>query len=92
MIGQILVYRYNGLHNAKPGVKRNYHTLIDINDKNEFRNKIIDSLDCVQAGKGYVLVKYNGKMFICEKDLNDYEKDYVRHNINYHPLQNVFTC
>jgi hypothetical protein len=92
MIGQILVYRYNDKNNAKPGMKRNCYTLIDVNDRTQFRDMIINALDSVHAGKGYVLAKWNGNMFICEKNLNNPEENYVKHSVGYHPLQNVFSC
>lgn len=91
--GQIMVYRYNGIHNAKQGIGRNIYTLkdVNVNTSEEFRNEIKNSLDEVPPGQGYVLVKWDGKAFICELDPNNPSVDYVRHSINYHPLLHVFT-
>jgi hypothetical protein len=91
--GQIMVYRYNGIHNAKQGVDRNSYTLrnVNVNTGEEFRNEIKNSLDEVPPGQGYVLVKWNGKAFICELDPNDSTVEYVRHSIGYHPLLSKFT-
>lgn len=91
--GQILIYRYNGLHNAKEGVDRNSFTITNVEgtDKDCFRMAIEDALDSVPSGKGYVLIKWKNRLFICEKDLNNPEVSYVRHEIAYHPLQDKFT-
>lgn len=91
--GQILVYRYNGLHNSRNNVERNVYTLRDVNaaDSNVFRESIMDALDEVPPGKGYVLIKYNGKIYIAEKDCNDVNKPYIRHEVKFHPLANRFT-
>lgn len=91
--GQIIVYRYNSLINSRKGVPRNIYTLKDINvaTKEQFRQSIEDSLDEIPPGKGYALVKWNGRMFLAEKDLNNPLKDYVRHEVSYHPLQKIFT-
>jgi hypothetical protein len=37
------------------------------------------------------MVKWNKRTFICEKDLNNPDTDYVRHEINWHPLLHSFT-
>lgn len=91
--GQILVYRYNNLINAKPGVDRNIYSLKDISvtTKEEFRQAIEDSLDEVPPGQGYALVKWNKKLFLCQKDSNNPSIDYVRNSVEYHPLQSKFT-
>ncbi len=92
-IGQIIVYRFNGLHNSKPDVERNLFTLKDIRVEtgDKFRETIMETLDQIKPGEGYALVKWNSKMFICEKDTNNPEIDYVRHSVGYHPLADKFT-
>jgi hypothetical protein len=91
--GQILVYRLNGIHNAKQGIDRNLYTLknVSVETTIEFKQTIEDALDEVPAGKGYVLVKWNGKTYICEKDTNNPNVGYVRHEVKYHPLLFIFT-
>ena len=90
-VGQILLYRYNGLYNSKPGVDRNLYSIKTVLDKTQFRTVIEDSLDEVPPGKGYALVKWGNKMFVCEKDINNPTLNYVRHEVGWHPLANVFT-
>ncbi len=91
--GQILVYHFNGLHNAKEGVPRNHFTLtdVDVSDKLGFRTAIEDALDQVPPGRGYALVKWDNRIFICEKDSNNPSLNYVRHEVLYHPLAEKFT-
>lgn len=43
------------------------------------------------ANGGHILVKYKGKMFVAEKNNVDQEKDYVHHEVTYHPHQGQFT-
>ncbi len=91
--GQILVYRFNGLHNAKSGVNRYIFSLrdVDVDQPIEFKHAVKDALDEVPPGKGYVLIKWSGKMFIAEKDINNPGLSYIRHEIKWHPLQDKFT-
>ena len=91
MIGQILVYRFNGLWNAKENADRNLYTLKDVETKEEFKPLILEALDEVPPGRGYVLIRWDNKTYICEKDSNDHDKGYVRHQILYHPLLDKFT-
>lgn len=91
--GQLIVYRYNNLINAKPDVDRNLYVLKDINaaTKEGFQQIVEDSLDEVPMGAGYVLVKWNNRLFLCEKDTNNPGHPYVKHEVSYHPLSKVFT-
>jgi hypothetical protein len=91
--GQLLIYRFNGLHNAKEGVDRNIYRIEDVavNTKEEFKEKVHDALDEVPPGRGYVLIKWDDKVFIAEKDPNKPEIGYIRHEIIYHPLLSKFT-
>ena len=90
--GQILVYRFNGLWNAKEGVDRNLYTIRDVPTSGEFKSMIVEALDEVPPGRGYVLARWQGKTFICEKDSNNPELGYIRHLVTYHPLNHVFSC
>lgn len=91
--GQILVYRFNGLHNAKLNADRDIFSLrdVDVDKPAEFKHAVQDALDEVPPGKGYVLIKWSDKIFIAEKDVNTPELSYVRHQIKYHPLVDKFT-
>jgi hypothetical protein len=89
--GQILVYRFNGLWNSKPNVDRNLFTVRDVDNVAVFRSMIEEALDEVPPGKGYVLARWSGKTFICEKDVNKPEIGYIRHEVLYHPLLSKFT-
>lgn len=93
LTGQLLIYRYNGLHNAKSGVDRNNYRIEDVRveTKGEFKEKVHDALDEVPPGRGYVLIRWDGKTFIAEKDPNKPETDYIRHEIKHHPLLDKFT-
>ncbi len=91
-IGQIMVYRYNDLSNAEVGRQRNIYTLRDVKVEtaSEFKEAVQEALDEVPPGKGYALVRWNGRTFKCEKDKNNPHVDYVRHEILYHPLLSAF--
>ncbi len=91
MIGQYLIYHFNNLDNAKAGCPRNIFERKDVETLSEFKPAIEEALDQVFPGKGYVLVKWNKKLFICEKDLNNPNTDYIRTEVKYHPLANQFT-
>jgi hypothetical protein len=93
LTGQLIVYRFNGLHNAKKGIDRNHYRVEDINvtTPEEFKHRIRDALDEVPSGRGYVLVRYKNKTYIAENDPNNPKSDYIRHEITYHPLLEKFT-
>ena len=93
LTGQLLIYRYNGLYNAKPGVERNHYRLedVNVNTPEEFKNKIRDALDEVPSGRGYVLIRYQSKTYIAENDHNNPHLDYIRHEIKWHPLLDKLT-
>ncbi len=92
-IGQLLIYRYNGLHNAKEGIDRNLYRVEDVSTETaeEFKSRVHDALDEVPPGRGYVLIKWKDKVFIAEKDPNNPQIGYIRHEIVYHPLLDKFT-
>lgn len=93
LTGQLLVYRFNGLHNAKTGEDRNIYRLenVNVNTPEEFRSKVHDALDEVPPGRGYVLIKWKDKTFVAEKDVNKPDGEYIRHEIFWHPLLSKFT-
>jgi hypothetical protein len=90
--GKLIVYRYNGLIQSREGAERNIYNLKEISaaTPDGFKNQIRDSLDEVPPGKGYVLVKWSDRLFMCEQDINNPDVDYIRHEITYHPLAGVF--
>lgn len=45
----------------------------------------------LQGIAGYILVKYKGRLFQCERDNVNPSNPYVRHEVRYHPLANLFT-
>ena len=92
-IGQILTYRYNGKHNAVEGIPRNIFQMTDVSEptKERFQDCILDALDGIIPGTGYVLVKWGGRLFQCEKDTNNPNIPYVRHELKWHPLKDQFT-
>lgn len=91
--GQILVYRFNGLYNAKAGVERNHYRIEDVavNTAAEFKERVNDALDEVPPGRGYVLIRWKDKTFIAERDPNKPNGGYIRHEILHHPLLDKFT-
>jgi hypothetical protein len=91
MVGQILVYRYNNLINAKENVDRDLFYLKDVPSSDLFKHMIEESLDEFPPGKGYILARWSGKTFLCEKDPNNPNIPYIRHQVNYHPLLSKFT-
>jgi hypothetical protein len=92
-IGQILIYHYNGLANAVAEADRNIFRLKDVNEPTAdlFKERILESLDEIIPGTGYLLVKWNNKLFLCEKDTNNPNVPYVRHELQWHPLQFAFS-
>jgi len=89
-VGQVIVIRYNGIHNAKLGEdKRNLYALkdFDFDTIEEYYNFIADCFDEIPVGNGYVLANLNRRM-IMYKDCNNVKTNH--HSINYHPLSNAF--
>jgi hypothetical protein len=89
MTGQLIVVEYNGRHNAFEGV-RDKHRLLDIADPKEIAPSIQKELAGLKHG-GYVLVKYAGQIFICERDPIDHTRPYQKHRITYNPYSSAFT-
>jgi hypothetical protein len=89
MIGQLIVVEYNGRHNAFEG-QRDKHRLLDIADPKEIAPTIQKELAELKKG-GYVLVKFAGQIFICERDNVDPTQPYRKHKITYNPFVKEFT-
>ena len=89
MTGQLIVVEYNGRHNAFEG-QRDKHRLLDIQDQAEIAPSIKKELDGLKHG-GYVLVKFAGQIFLCEKDNVDASQPYRKHKITYNPFVKEFT-
>ena len=90
--GSLMTYYYNTIHNAHKSAKRNRYVIknISVNTKEEFQSEIIDALDQIPPGKGYVLVKWNNTLSICEKDPHNPSVNYIKHTVKYHPLASHF--
>ena len=91
--GQLMIYHYNGLHNATEQTERNVFVLKNVNEptKELFQKQITNALDSIPLGKGYVLVKLNHQYFNCEKDFNNLNLDFVGNETMYHPYMDKFT-
>lgn len=87
-----MVYKFNNLKNAKGDLDRDVYELIDVSvkDKPEFKNVIEDVMDKNPPGVGYVLIKWDNKLFILEKDANNPHIPYTKREIHYHPLLSKF--
>jgi hypothetical protein len=60
--------------------------------KLDFKPVIQNIFDTTLRGiAGTVLVNYNGRLFLCERNNIDPHKPYVRTGIQYHPLAVKFT-
>jgi len=89
MDAQLIVVEYNGRHNAFEG-KRNVHRVLNIENKLDIAPMIEAQLKTLSKG-GYVLVKFAGQLFICERDNVDPSQPYRKHRIAYNPFQSEFT-
>ncbi len=89
MDGQLIVVHYNNRKNAFEGA-RDKHTILNIENKLDIAPMIQAQLKLVKDG-GYVLIKYAGIVYICERDNVDATKPYRKHAITYHPLMSKFT-
>ena len=87
---QIIVVQYNGRHNAFEG-QRNKHTLLNVEKKLDIAPIIASQLKGLGDKGGYVLVKFAGQLFICERDNVDPSQPYRKHKIAYNPFQSEFT-
>lgn len=88
MEGQLIVVEYNDHKNAFEG-QRNKHVILNIENKLDIAQMIEAQLKLVK--NGYVLVKYAGIIYVCEKNNMDAKATYRKHAITYHPLASAFT-
>lgn len=88
-VAQMIIFRYNTRRNAYVGDRDGFEMrdVFDIKLLKQEVNKILDQLQHA----GYVLVKYAGRMFLCEKNNVEPDREYIRHEINYHPLDRYFS-
>jgi hypothetical protein len=90
-IAEMLLYTYNDLKNSTGNSDRNLYTIRSIaGDKNQIQEEIAISLDETPPGTGYTLVKWNNKLYICEKDIQNPDIPYIKREIKYHPLMTKF--
>jgi hypothetical protein len=89
MDGQLIIVEYNGKHNAFEG-ERNKHTILNVESKLDIAPMIEAQLKNLKKG-GYVLVKFAGVMYLCERDNVDVTKPYRKHQVSYHPFAKEFT-
>jgi hypothetical protein len=89
---QILIYHYNDILTTRGGREKNRYVIknVVVNNLEELKTSIEDSLDEVPVGRGYSLVKTNNELFICERDTVNHKIPYAIHKISYHPLQSKF--
>jgi hypothetical protein len=92
-VAEIIVVVYNTRSNAYDG-NRNQHTVIGIPTKDLIKETIAKQFavgGTLEKVMGYVLVKFDGKLHMCERNVLNPKKPYVRHEINYHPLEKEFS-
>jgi len=78
----------NTLGNSGGG-ERNRFEIVDVDDVQKVKDTVRFCLSKIAAG--HVLVKWDNKLFVCERDNVNPDKDYIRHEVSYHPLMNKFT-
>jgi hypothetical protein len=89
-IAQLLTVFYNTRQNASNG-HRNRFVKVDIEDMDQIKTAIIEQFNGPLAKvRGHVLVKFDGKMYLCERDTVNPKNIYTRHEISYHPLMDQF--
>jgi hypothetical protein len=82
MSAQLLQISYNGPHNAYGGHRDNY-SLYGVDNDADLPKEIDLRLNLCD----YILVKYKGKLFFCERKEGG---GYLRKELAYHPLSHVF--
>lgn len=88
---ELLIVFYNQRQNAYEG-PRNVFTKVEVADKGQIKAAILTAFNTSLAKvRGHVLVKFDGKMWLCERDTVNPQKVYTRHEITYHPQQQHFT-
>lgn len=88
MNAQLIVVTLNTV-----GQHGNRHTPPEtIKADTDIRPTIQEKFDTLLKGvAGYVLVFFNDKLWQCERNCVEPSKPYIRNEINYHPLANLFT-
>lgn len=89
MEAQLIVVWQNGYEQAHNPHSPIIPSVINIDQVSEIKNKIAFLLKNVVGRNGHVLVKWNGKMYVCEMKQN--LKDYSRIEVEYHPHQSKFS-
>ena len=86
--GQLIVVQLNDRKNAFEG-ERNRHKIINVENKLDIAPMIEAQLKAVK--NGYVLIKYAGIIYICEKDNINSKLPYRKRRIDYHPFAKEFS-
>lgn len=77
------------------GVSRHNNEFVgptDIETQTDFKAIIQQQFDSVLKGiAGYVLVFFNEKLYMCERDQTKPDGPYVRFSIKWHPLADKFS-
>lgn len=87
---QLIVVHQNSMSNSGPDAKRDVFDFLDVENLLVVKDQIRSILVGLKHG-GHVLAKHSGKMYVCELNNIDPEKDYDRHEVTYHPHQSIFT-
>lgn len=87
---ECIVYRLNSIRNAKLGDKRNEFTLTTV-DHTKAKDFVLDALDAAPNSEGAVLIKFQDKLFLCSRDVNQPNVDYIRQECIYHPFAEHFS-
>ena len=88
---ELLIVFYNTRQNAYGG-QRNVFTKVEVADTAQIKTAILNAFNTSLAKvRGHVAVKFDGKMWLCERDTVNPAKIYTRHEITYHPQQQHFT-
>ena len=90
-VAELLVVVYNDRRNAYEG-SRDAFTKVEVADKEAIKQTIQDQFNGPLAKHvGCVVVKFDDKIWLCERDTVNPKKIYTRHEITYHPLAQHFT-
>lgn len=90
-IAELIIVWYNDRKNAYEG-DRNLFQVVQVVDKVQIKDEILIAFNKTLAKRrGCVVVKYDGKIWLCERDTVNPKKVYTRHEITYHPLMDKFT-
>jgi hypothetical protein len=91
-VAELLVVVYNDQKNAREG-SSNVPIRVPVNDVAQIKETILAQYispgALLEKRPGSVVVKYGGKMYLCERDFA--KKGYARHTVEYHPFMKQFT-